>query len=108
MGVSGTARVDSSQVMRLRAVSDTVATTGEGGMRCPRCGSLNPVGAAFCGACGVRMPGQDGAAFPAPTTVGQPRRPSLFDSDSTRYLCAAVHLDSVLAERLIRDIVDED
>ena len=77
-------------------------------MRCPRCGSLNPNGAAFCGACGVPMRGQDGVALPAPATVGQPRRPSLFDSDSTRYLCAAVHLDSVLAERLIRDIVDEE
>lgn len=29
-------------------------------------------------------------------------------SDATRYLCAAVQLDSVLAERVIREIIDEE
>src|SRR6476660_7599363 len=95
--------------MRLRAGSDKVATTaGRGGMRCSRCGSLNSADAAFCGECGVAIRGQNGVAPPTPAALIQPRQSSLSDSDSTRYLCAAVHLDSVLAERLIREILDEE
>ena len=77
-------------------------------MRCSRCGSLNSADAAFCGECGVAIRGQNGVAPPTPAAIIQPRQSSLSDSDSTRYLCAAVHLDSVLAERLIREILDEE
>lgn len=105
-------------------------------MRCQYCGHENPPGYTFCGECGrrrlntefagnaaVRVASAEKAnsgaasadAFAAQATV--PTRPASVRAaphpeeqatEATRYLCAAVHMDSSLADRLIREIVDEE
>jgi hypothetical protein len=77
-------------------------------VQCLTCSEFNADDAVFCGSCG--------AAMRAPENIGSSARRA-FDrtsgnhasaSDATRYLCAAVQLDSMLAERVIREIVDEE
>ncbi|MFI5734070.1 hypothetical protein ACIA49_28400 [Kribbella sp. NPDC051587] len=62
---------------------------------CHSCGAANRVSATYCGTCGTSLP----AVEPDPATM-----PS---SDATRYLCAAVQLDSRLAQQVVRDVLDE-
>ncbi len=79
-------------------------------MRCSSCGTINDDGAVFCGSCGAAVGRQDQdqtIAFPKHSVDGFDRGQRV-TSDATRYLCAAVQLDSVLAERVIREIVDEE
>jgi hypothetical protein len=62
---------------------------------CHSCGAANRASATYCGTCGVALPTaeQDLATMPP--------------SDATRYLCAAVQLDSRLAKQVVRDVLDE-
>lgn len=62
---------------------------------CHSCGAANRVSATYCGTCGVSLP----AAEPDPATMPP--------SDATRYLCAAVQLDSRLATQVVSDVLDE-
>lgn len=98
-------------------------------MTCARCGHRNPASFAFCGGCGVpralaegppgsRADGGRTIVLPEPVDVPAPRRgagppprpagasASATATDTTRYLCAAVHLDGLLATRLVREILD--
>lgn len=95
-------------------------------MTCPQCGHVNPQGFAFCGGCGrprqalmavgaapaidlteleTTMPRQRQTA-PAPSTSAAQGPGPDGHGDSTRYVCTAMHLDSSLASRVVRDIVD--
>ncbi|MFF1818160.1 hypothetical protein ACFVWG_12745 [Kribbella sp. NPDC058245] len=62
---------------------------------CHSCGAANRASATYCGTCGVTLPAaeQDPATMPP--------------SDATRYLCAAVQLDSRLAKQVVRDVLEE-
>lgn len=78
-------------------------------MRCRNCGQENPADAAFCGECGVglvlvRQDGPDTGSMPTAGTPAQDRS----RSDTTRYLCAAVQLNSKLATSVIDDIIEEE
>ncbi len=104
-------------------------------MPCSACGSFNSDDAIYCGACGAATQHQpsfipvarhavhgfgldqtvtsNGRTEPVTVdaradTLTADARPATVPSDATRYLCAAVQLDSVLAERVIREIVDEE
>lgn len=66
---------------------------------CRSCGAGNRAGATYCGTCGVPLPAIDETAGPPGDSP---------PSDATRYLCAAVQLDSRLAKEVVRDIVDEE
>lgn len=63
---------------------------------CHSCGAANRAGATYCGTCGVPIPAteRDMATMPP--------------SDATRYLCAAVQLNSNLARQVVRDVLDEE
>lgn len=63
---------------------------------CHSCGATNRVRATYCGTCGV----------PLPATEHDPA--TMPPSDATRYLCAAVQLNSKLAGQVVRDILDEE
>ncbi len=62
---------------------------------CHSCGATNRVRATYCGTCGVPLP------------VAEAKLATMPPSDATRYLCAAVQLNSKLAGQVVRDIVDE-
>lgn len=83
-------------------------------MTCPACSHSNPPDYAFCGNCGTSRPQIDSqvrgrAPAPEQRTIDltRARATSKVISDTTRYLCAAVHLDSKLATRLVEDVLDE-
>jgi hypothetical protein len=72
-------------------------------MQCSVCRRANPVDAAFCGECGAPL----AVASNGNGTVDGIGSPGAM-TDSTRYLCAAVHLESRLADRAVREILDEE
>jgi hypothetical protein len=100
-------------------------------MLCRECGHENPAGYRFCGLCGRPHPvrARDGARYPRteaqrswPTPPAQqpwvseqvpevtsaaPRPRDESGTAITRYLCAAVTMDPVLARRAIEDILEE-
>ena len=63
------------------------------------CGAGTRAGATYCGMCGKPLPPLD------PDADAYDESGS---SDATRYLCAAVQLDSQLADQVVRDILDEE
>ncbi|WP_410784934.1 hypothetical protein [Kribbella sp. C-35] len=67
--------------------------------RCSSCGAGNLGGATYCGTCGKVLPPVE--ADVEPSGEAPP-------SDATRYLCAAVQLNSRLADEVVRDILDEE
>jgi hypothetical protein len=79
-----------------------------GRVQCLTCSEFNADDAVFCGSCGaaVRAPEDAGRSARHPFDGASGNHASA--SDATRYLCAAVQLDSMLAERVIREIVDEE
>jgi hypothetical protein len=102
-------------------------------MQCDSCGATNRPGAAFCGSCGeatshvrhdsagsgtsIRVVDAASPVDPAPswlhvTAAAQQQepvvKPGTQASDATRYLCAAVHLDSQLAEEVISEILEQE
>jgi hypothetical protein len=66
---------------------------------CFSCGAGNLAGATYCGTCGELLPPLD------PDSEVYDESPP---SDATRYLCAAVQLNSRLADQVVRDILDEE
>jgi hypothetical protein len=83
-------------------------------MNCSFCGAANPSDAAFCGSCGWAL---EAHHYDETRNVVLPAARSAPDgatsagatsSDATRYLCAAVQLDSTLAERVINQILEEE
>jgi hypothetical protein len=102
-------------------------------MLCRECGHDNPAGYRFCGLCGRPPAGpaaaQGSAAYPraqpqqswptapprqqpwlseqVPGPATPPRPPHEPGTAITRYLCAAVTMDPVLARRAIEDILEE-
>lgn len=103
-------------------------------MQCYSCGAENRLAAVYCGTCGQKlggvatngdrfvdhvMPvdspttGRRIAVLPAangtlPTENGTRPRSEQRASDATRYLCAAVHLDSRIADQVIDDLLEQD
>lgn len=103
-------------------------------MQCYSCGTENRLTAVYCGSCGQKLGGVatngdrfvdhvipvDGpttgrriAVLPAaqgtvPADNGTRVRPEQRSSDATRYLCAAVQLDSRIADQVINDLLDQD
>jgi hypothetical protein len=67
--------------------------------KCSSCGAGNLAGATYCGTCGKALPPVEPDAEPSGESP---------PSDATRYLCAAVQLDSRLADEVVRDILDEE
>lgn len=67
---------------------------------CSRCGASNEIGDNFCGACRASLP------HPPPPPPPAPRPPT--EDGTTRYLCAATHLDPVFADRAITEYLTED
>lgn len=67
--------------------------------KCSSCGAGNLAGATYCGTCGKALPPVEPDAEPSGNSA---------PSDATRYLCAAVQLDSGLADAVVRDILDEE
>lgn len=66
-------------------------------MQCPRCGHANPEDYRFCGNCGR-----------SPTDVSpEPEHDAQRRHEATRYLCAAVHFDSVLARVVVESVLEE-
>src|SRR5664280_1751012 len=99
-----------------RAIAGVVRSTmtARFTMTCPACSHSNPPDYAFCGNCGTSRPQIDSqvrgrAPAPEQRTIDltRARATSKVISDTTRYLCAAVHLDSKLATRLVEDVLDE-
>jgi hypothetical protein len=92
---------------------------------CSQCGQRNPEKAGFCGSCGyqivvsvadTRVELQPApASVVAPAIAAAPVPPEERFSwgaeedqdEATRYLCAAVHLDSSLAEELAEKVLEE-
>lgn len=93
-------------------------------MGCNSCGAENRATADFCGSCGKSLAAviTNGARPPDEIFVGQhfaapPVKAAengngvghrIAASDATRYLCAAVHLDSRVADQVIDEIVDQE
>ncbi len=67
--------------------------------RCSSCGAGKLAGATYCGTCGKALPPVEADAEPSGDAP---------PSDATRYLCAAVQLNSQLADEVVRDILDEE
>lgn len=82
-------------------------------MQCRNCGEQNPAGAGFCGSCGRQLSdaGLDGGLGPTRWN-GVPRNGATgrdrASSDTTRYLCAAMQLNSKLATFAVHEIIDEE
>ncbi|TCC18279.1 zinc ribbon domain-containing protein [Kribbella speibonae] len=66
---------------------------------CFSCGAGNRPGATYCGTCGKPLPPVEADVEPAADSP---------PSDATRYLCAAVQLNSQFADHVVRDILDEE
>jgi hypothetical protein len=105
-------------------------------VRCQYCAYENPLDYAFCGECGRRRVDAEflgnaavreassgktsvaaastdafaaqGAVSTFAASVHTMPRQEERATEATRYLCAAVHMDSSLADTLIREIVDEE
>jgi hypothetical protein len=84
------------------------------GLRCRTCGHGNRVGDRFCEQCGAHLvppPRPEPPARPRPT--GSPPPPARDRADrsirdgTTRYLCAAAHLDPQFAQRAIGEYLIE-
>ena len=96
-------------------------------MQCYSCGAENRLAAVYCGSCGHKLGGVatngdrpvdqvepvDGlsagrriAVMPAEQAMKV--KSGRQTSDATRYLCAAVHLDSRVADQVINDILEQD
>ncbi|MFE4971012.1 hypothetical protein ACFRAR_02700 [Kitasatospora sp. NPDC056651] len=73
---------------------------------CLNCGLVNPPGVP-CSGCGAPVGAK--AAAPAPTPRGRTPGPAAPPraTDATRYLCAAVQMDSTLAHRAIGSVLGE-
>ena len=95
---------------------------GAGNMGCNSCGAANPPGAMYCGSCGGQLStaAPNGArsgdrissragisSAPAAEHAGA-GDPGKQTSDATRYLCAAVHLDSRIADQVVSDILEQE
>lgn len=93
-------------------------------MRCPNCAHENPEGYVFCGRCGRAGASTENLVLtevlppvampPRPAHSRQmPYQPPMFapretgQDEATRYLCAAAHLDSKFAERLVTKVLEE-
>jgi hypothetical protein len=95
-------------------------------MECSSCAERNPADAAFCGGCGVSLAVVATGGAPPPGVRADRRVPAGHRSNgratrrvqaghdrrsrsaTTRYLCAAVQLDSGLATRVIDEVLEED
>jgi hypothetical protein len=78
-------------------------------MQCYSCGATNRADAAFCGSCGRPLghDGHDGVSS-ARRRAAAVLKPAAQASDATRYLCAAVHLDSRIADQVISEILEQE
>lgn len=76
-------------------------------MQCPHCAHQNPEGYAFCGRCG--RPGNTAAVLTEtrPSAEKPVAKPESGQDEATRYLCAAAHLDTAFAERLVTKVLEE-
>lgn len=79
-----------------------------GRVQCSTCGEFNADDAVYCGSCGAAIRARENVGTTSRHAFDGTSRNHAGASDATRYLCAAVELDSVLAERVIREIVDEE
>jgi hypothetical protein len=72
---------------------------------CRHCGAENVGDGGFCGFCGnsILEPPDIANALPAE----MPGLSEATKSDATRYMCAAVHSNSWLRERIVHDVVNE-
>jgi len=97
----------------------TIEIDAGGGVTCPRCSSVNRAGDQFCTRCGEAI-AEQASQPPAPlTSLGTGRHsiagptgpPSVSASAqwdaTTRYLCAAVHLDSDFSDAAIAEFLVE-
>src|SRR3954453_19699089 len=89
---------------------------------CPACRRENPDDYRFCGGCGsarldpvVQVADRPVAQQPIDASL-PPQRPQPVEvapstrgmSDSTRYLCSAMYLDSRHSATVVRDVIDAD
>lgn len=79
-------------------------------MQCYSCGAENRLAAVYCGTCGQKLGGAETNGHVAVLLAEQGSKvePRQQPSDATRYLCAAVHLDSRIADQVINDILEQD
>lgn len=77
-------------------------------MGCITCGTENRATATFCGHCGEPI----GRLLIATSSNGHKAEPRVEkrvqESDATRYLCAAVHLNSAVADAVIDGILEQE